>query len=276
MLERITPLVLTFNEAPNIGRTLGQLGWARDIVVVDSFSSDDTLEIISRFPQVRLYQRKFDRHDLQWDFALKQTCISTDWVMALDADFMLSPLLIDEIKNLEPEDAAKGYCARLIFCINGKHIRSSLCPPATFLYRRASANYVQDGHTQKLKLDGRVDLLTAPIVHDDRKSLSRWVISQKQYAILEAEKIRKVPLRKLDFADRIRKLGFVAPPAIFVYCFIVRGGVLDGWAGFYYAFQRVVAEALLTRYLIAAILNRVLGRHSVDAKPWTDQDISLS
>ncbi|HEY0346639.1 MAG TPA: glycosyltransferase, partial [Pyrinomonadaceae bacterium] len=77
MLERITPLVLTFNEAPNIGRTLGQLGWARDIVVVDSFSSDDTLEIISRFPQVRLYQRKFDRHDLQWDFALKQTCIST-------------------------------------------------------------------------------------------------------------------------------------------------------------------------------------------------------
>src|SRR5436853_6996478 len=90
MLDSITPLILTYNEAPNIGRTLEQLRWARDIVVVDSFSDDDTLEIISRFPQARVYQRKFDSHDRQWNYGLRETSITTEWVMALDADFVLS------------------------------------------------------------------------------------------------------------------------------------------------------------------------------------------
>ena len=90
MLQNITPLILTYNEAPNIGRTLEQLRWARDIVVVDSFSNDETLEIVSRFPQVRIYQREFDSHEKQWNFGLKETGISLEWVLALDADYVLT------------------------------------------------------------------------------------------------------------------------------------------------------------------------------------------
>jgi hypothetical protein len=80
MLDQITPLVLMYNEAPNIRRTLESLSWAREIVVVDSFSDDDTLEIAASFPQVRIFQRAFDCHANQWEFGLRDTAITTPWV----------------------------------------------------------------------------------------------------------------------------------------------------------------------------------------------------
>src|SRR5215510_832543 len=103
MLDQITPLILTYNEAPNIGRTLEQLRWARDIVVVDSFSADNTVEIASSFPQVRVLQRKFDSHEKQWNFGLQETGIATKWVLALDADYFVTDELVEELKSLVPD-----------------------------------------------------------------------------------------------------------------------------------------------------------------------------
>ena len=80
MLDQITPLILTYNEAPNIARALAGVSWAKDIVVVDSFSDDDTLQIAASFPQVRVIQRKFDSHRNQWEFGQKETRISTPGV----------------------------------------------------------------------------------------------------------------------------------------------------------------------------------------------------
>src|SRR5438132_6116725 len=101
MLSEITPLVLTFNEAPNIRRTLERLTWAKEILVVDSFSADETLDIIREFPQTRVLQRKFDNHTNQWNFGLDQ--VQTEWVLSLDADYVLSPELVDEIVHLDSE-----------------------------------------------------------------------------------------------------------------------------------------------------------------------------
>src|SRR5205823_458185 len=98
MLEQITPLILTYNEAPNIGRALEQVSWARDIAVVDSFSDDATLEIVARCPQARVFQRRFDCLEKQWNYALTETGIGTDWILALDADYIATPELIDEIR----------------------------------------------------------------------------------------------------------------------------------------------------------------------------------
>jgi glycosyltransferase involved in cell wall biosynthesis len=121
--EKITPLVLSFNEAPNIGRTLKQLRWAQEIVVVDSFSDDATVAIAKSFPQVRVFQRKYDNHCAQWNFGLKETGISTEWVLALDADFVLSAELIDEIGSLELSSSARGYSAPFRYCIKGRTLR---------------------------------------------------------------------------------------------------------------------------------------------------------
>src|ERR1041385_9186314 len=114
MLDQITPLILTYNEAPNIARSLGALRWAREIVVVDSFSDDDTVAIASSFPNVRVVQRVFDNHRNQWEFGLKETGISTPWVLALHADYVVSGELVAEIENLKPADQTAAYRASFV------------------------------------------------------------------------------------------------------------------------------------------------------------------
>ena len=106
MLDRITPLILTFNGVPNIARTLEQLRWARDIVVIDSFSDDETLEIVSRYPQARVLQRKFDSFAAQCNFGLRETGIESEWVLSLDADYVLTPELIEELASLRDQRQA--------------------------------------------------------------------------------------------------------------------------------------------------------------------------
>src|SRR5689334_21318342 len=190
MLDQITPLILTYNEAPNIARSLGALSWAKDIVVVDSFSEDDTITLAKLIPRVRVFQRAFDCHRNQWEFGLKETGIATPWVLALDADYVLSAEVIAELKNLTPDAQTAGYRANFVYCIKGKKLRSGIYPPVTVLYRREAATYVQDGHTQRVALEGTIEDLHAPIFHDDRKSLKRWLNSQAKYTELEAQKLR--------------------------------------------------------------------------------------
>ena len=263
MLDQITPLILTYNEAPNIARALASLSWAKDIVIVDSFSNDETVEIASSFPGVRIFQRAFDSHRNQWEFGLRATTIATPWVLALDADYVLSDELITELENLQPAPETAGYRAGFVYCIKGNKLNSGIYPPVTILYRRAAASYIQDGHTQRVTLEGTIEPLKSPVFHDDRKSLKRWFSSQARYTELEAQKLLAADPNTLGLADRMRRWRFVMPPAMLVYCLIVRGGVFDGGAGFYYAFQRVVAELMLSLHLIenSFTRDRVHTRH---------------
>lgn len=256
MLDQITPLILTYNEGANIARALESLNWASDVVVVDSYSDDETLEIAASFPHVRVFQRVFDAHRNQWEFGLKETGIATNWVLALDADYVVASDLLNELQHLQPDNDTMGYRARFVYCINGKRLRSGIYPPVTVLYRRAAATYLQDGHTQRVSIDGRVEPLQSPMLHDDRKSLSRWFQSQTRYTALEAQKLLSADRAELGLTDRMRRWWLVVPPAALLYCLIVRGGVFDGWAGFYYAFQRTLAELMLSLYLIENSLGR--------------------
>ena len=250
MLAHITPLILTFNEAPNIRRTIGRLTWARDIVVVDSGSTDETRQILKEFPNVRVFERPFTTHAEQWNYGLETTGIVTEWVLALDADYVLSDAFERELHSLAPDASTGGYRASFKYCINGKPLRGAAYPPVVVLFRRAGAKYRQDGHTQRVQVAGSLVALASPIYHDDRKSLGHWRAAQRRYMRLEAEKLRASRFRELGAVDRLRRLVVVAPPAIFFYCLVLRGGVLDGKAGLFYALQRAVAEAILSLHLI--------------------------
>jgi glycosyltransferase involved in cell wall biosynthesis len=260
MLEQITPLILTYNEAPNIERTLGKLSWAKDIVVVDSGSSDTTRELLARHPAVRVYERAFTGHADQWNFGLGSTAIRTDWVLALDADFVLSDALLAELRALVPSQAVGGLRASFVYCIHGKPLRGSLYPPVTVLFRRARARYVQQGHTQRVSVEGETESLHAPIYHDDRKPIGHWLASQARYMRIEADKLRGAVPGELRWQDRIRRLRVIAPFGVLFYLLLVRGLILDGWPGVFYACQRAVAEAILSLYLIEGDLSLRIDR----------------
>lgn len=252
MLERITPVILTLNEEPNIGRVLERLTWAGSVVVVDSFSTDGTVDIVSRFAKVRVLQRKFDAHAAQWNYAIGETGIDTEWILALDADYVLSEGLVEELAVLHPDADVSGYKAFFRYCVFGKPLRGTLYPPVTVLYRRQGARYIQDGHTQRIDLPGNVGQLNSYILHDDRKPLSAWLLAQDRYMRLEAEVIRHSSWSDLGMADRVRRLIVVAPVLTFFYCLFAKGGILDGYAGLFYALQRTVAELILSLKLIQA------------------------
>jgi glycosyltransferase involved in cell wall biosynthesis len=248
MLQNVTPLILTYNESPNIDRTLQRLTWAKIIVVIDSYSQDETVAIARTYPQVQVFQRNFDTHATQWNYGLEQ--ITSEWVLSLDADYCLSEAIIAELKMLSPNSAVNGYFASFKYCVFGKPLRGTILPPRQVLFRKANATYIDDGHTQLLELSGYSAQLKSSIYHDDRKPLSRWLWAQDRYMLIEVKKLSETPLQELSWGDRIRKQKILAPFVILIYCLILKGGVLDGWHGWYYAFQRVLAELLLAIRLI--------------------------
>lgn len=248
MLEVITPLILTYNESPNISRVLRKLTWAKRIVVVDSYSTDDTLTILREFPRVQVYQREFDTFASQCNFGLR--LISTDWALSLDADYVLTEELIDELKALNPQASINAYSAKFKYCIWGKPLRGTLYPPRKVLYRREHAYYEDDGHAHHVQVLGQSAWLSSYILHDDRKPMSRWLSSQDRYMIREVEKFRHASRPELSVGDKIRRRKALAPFIVLFYCLFVQRGILDGWAGWYYALQRMLAEALLAIRLI--------------------------
>jgi len=244
LLDRITPLILTRDEAPNIGRTLGQLTWAREVVVVDSLSTDDTVRIARQFPNVRVVSRAFDSHERQWSFGVDQ--VTTPWVLTLDADYFVPEALVREIASLDPPPDFAAYEAAFVYAIHGRPLRSALYPPRAVLLRCGAFEIWQDGHTQRVRVHGRVELLHTRLIHDDRKDLRRFFETQRKYVRLEAAKLRSASWKSLPLAGRIRRLRVIAPFAILLKTSIGKRALLDGRAGLRYVFERVVAEAMLS------------------------------
>jgi len=246
-LHSITPLVLTFNEQENIDRCLNNLSWAKTVVVVDSESSDQTVDQIKRFPNASVASRRFTNHTDQWNYGLSR--VASEWVLTLDADYVVTEELVDELKALQPNHDV--YEAAFAYCVHGKALRASLFPPRALLFRPAKFSYRADGHTQLLDTSNtEVGKLRTQILHDDRKPLSRWVNSQLKYAELEASKLASTPHAQLGWKDRLRTKYVLAPILTVFYCLFVRGLILDGWPGIYYTMQRVFAELTLSMVLL--------------------------
>jgi glycosyltransferase involved in cell wall biosynthesis len=250
MLDRITPLILTLNEEANISRCLAQLTWAKRIVVVDSFSTDRTLELVRQAPQAEVLQREFDHHAPQCSFGL--THIGSEWTLSLDADYILTDALVEEMARLTPFEDTTAFVAGFRYCVLGRPLRGTLYPARPILFRTREGQYVADGHAHRLTTPaGKAAVPLSNFVHhDDRKPLTEWLRNQIRYASLEATKLRGTPRSELSTADRIRVTTLLGPLLVLPYCLVAQRGLLDGWPGLYYALQRTLAELILSLMLL--------------------------
>jgi len=262
-LDQITPLILTFNEAPNLRASLKGLSWAKQIVVVDSGSTDETLSIAKEDGRVVVFYRPFDHFADQCNFGL--TKITTPWTLSLDADYVCSKLMETELISLDPSVYA-GFQASFIYCIYSRKLRASLYPPRTVLYQTQKASYRRDGHAHRVVVDGQVGKLASLILHDDHKPIDGWLHSQVKYATMESQKLGAVG-GELSWKDRIRKKILFAPVLTVFYCLFGKGLAFNGWAGWYYTFQRVLAEVMLS----LALLDMKLKTKPKSSHPPTSQ-----
>lgn len=247
-LDDITPMILAYNEERNIERCLSALRWAKRVVVVDSFSDDGTVEMCRAHDGVDLVQRPFESAARQGNFGL--SLVESEWVLSLDADYVVTDDLMQEIRALSPDATINGYWVRFVYCVFGLPLRGTLYPPRKVLYRRAWAQYFDDGHTQRVRVPGGEGRLSAPILHDDRKDLARWFRSQARYAQLEAAKLATAGVETLRPIERVRRAKYLAAFLNLLWCLVVKRTILDGRAGWYYAFQRMIAELMLSVCLL--------------------------
>ena len=254
-MTQVGVIILTYNEAPNIERTLSKLGWAKRILVVDSGSTDGTVEIAGKHLNVEVVHRPFDSFADQCNFGLSR--VGTPWVLSLDADYELSDALVSELLSLTPAPGIAGYRAHFIYRVHGRPLRGTLYPPRVVLYRRDGAAYENVGHSHRIKMVGAVIPLRAPIYHDDRKSLRRWFESQRCYAQAEARHLLSAPRSELSKVDRIRLLAGPAPFLALIYTLFIKRCLVDGRTGWFYAMQRMLAEVLIALELLEQRIRRV-------------------
>lgn len=237
--DDVTAMIISHDEELNIERTLAALHGLRKIVLIDSGSSDRTLEIARRYG-AEIHHRPFDTFADQCNFGLQQ--IQTPYVLTLDADHVLAPDFVAALSACDT-DAHCAWNARFRYCVFGQALRASLLPPRIALFRLAQGRFVNDGHAHRVEAQGAVGMLGAAIDHDDRKPLHRWLAAQTRYMEPEVHKLIATPQQALSWPDRLRKL-YLGPPLIVVYCLLVRGLILDGARGLYYTGQRLYAELL--------------------------------
>src|SRR5262249_54406563 len=153
----------------------------------------------------------------QWNHGLKNCGIQRPWVFALDADYLVPSTLVDEVAALQPADSDSGYRISFRYCIHGRPLSATLYPSHVALFRRDHAEFVQEGHTQRIIVEGRIGRLKSRIDHDDRKSVGRWLFSQQKYAQLEADHLLSLPRTGRRLVDRVRLTAIFGPFMVLLY-----------------------------------------------------------
>lgn len=258
-------VILTYNEEVNIEDCLKSVtGWASEIFVVDSGSSDRTTEIAKKFTD-NIIVHPFSGYAAQRNWALDHLPIAHEWMLFLDADERLSPELKAEIPGaiaaagLETE----GFYLKRRLIFMGRWIRHGGYYPTWILrlFRHKAARCEDRSVNEHFFVRGRTAKLNGDILHVDLRALDHWIAKHNRYAKLEAEELLKresfVHERREDKTDEMQAsfLGSQAerkrwlrdrfwnrlPPLVrpflyFTYRYFFRMGFLDGWQGLIYHF----------------------------------------
>jgi glycosyltransferase involved in cell wall biosynthesis len=241
-------LILTKNEEPNLKRVLDKLTWLEKVVILDSYSTDATLEIAAAYTNTMVVQRPFDTHGQQWNYGL--SLLDSEWVLSLDADYVLPDDFIAETEKYVLSGNETAYETNFKFLVFGKPLLKDNTTPRPVLFRRALCSYFDDGHTQRLQINGPKGMYKSVILHDDRKSLSRWLSNQDGYAIKECDKLVTGSGEGLPLSSKIRKTKVFAPFIVFFYSLFIKGLIFNGWRGWHYTLQRTMVEMILALRLI--------------------------
>jgi len=241
-------LILTKNEEPNLKRVLDKLTWLEKVMIVDSFSTDATLEIAASFNNTVVVQRSFDSFAGQCNYGL--SLLTSEWVLSLDADYVLTDEFINETKEFVKTGNKAAYATKFKFVVFGKPLLKDNTTPRPVLFKKEAGSYFDDGHAHRLLLKGEEGAYTAHILHDDRKSLSRWLSNQDGYSIKEGHKLMETPAGELPLSGKIRKTKIFAPFFVFFYSLFVKGLIFNGWRGWHYTLQRTMVEIVIALRLI--------------------------
>lgn len=258
----VSVVIFTLDEEDNLPTCLDSLEWCDDVHVVDSFSTDAT-EAICRRRGASFVSHGFEGFGTQRNWALRELDLAHDWVLILDADERVPPALAREICAIasDPDPETGAYRLTRRFHLWGRWLRhSSLYPTwvVRFVHRRR-VEYVNRGHGETQRVDGRVGRLEGYLIDENLKGLDDWFERQARYARRDAEheletESRPTPRGGLFSRDPLerraamKRLSTLLPFRAFfyfVYSYVFRFGFLDGRDGFYFCRMRALYQAMV-------------------------------
>lgn len=253
----ITVVILTLNEEVNITQSVSNvIGWAKDVFVLDSGSSDNTIKIAEELG-AKIFYRKFDNYAKQRNYAIQELPVETEWMYFLDADEYLTEDLKTEISAEIINPTADGYLIKYRFYFMGKWIKHGAYYGTKILrlFKKGKATVDRDIN-EHIRIDGTIKELQNDFIHKDNKSISDWIDKHNRYSTFEAQELLNYEKRqKENERDNFANLFGTSPqrkrwireyiwnpllpplsrPFIyFFYRYIFRLGFLDGRAGFIY------------------------------------------
>ena len=268
----VSVLIMTQNEEPNIAQAIDSVINAFDeVIVVDSFSTDATIEVLHRYPSVRVFQNAFVNWAVQRMWMIKNCNVKNEFVFFLDADEYVELPFVFELKTLlERPGQFDAVLVQPLYFFLGSPLRHAYGHPGVRrIFRKQIVNFHGQGAREYSDNSGNEVVMTQPLMHRDLKNIDSWVIKHIRNADREAEYAieqsrRKdwenlnvgrltIPIRiKLLIRNRIwGKLPlFVRPVLYFGFRYFFQLGFLDGRKGFAY----VVMHALWYPMLIDAKL----------------------
>ncbi|WP_395077964.1 glycosyltransferase family 2 protein [Flavobacterium sp.] len=226
-LIKITGLVITFNEEKNIQEVIECLDFVDEIVIVDSFSTDKTIELLKNYPKVRVVQNKFLDFTSQRNVALQNA--SYNWVLFLDADERITPMLKSEIiQELNKPETKDAYLFLRKFYFKKKpiHFSGTQTDKNFRLFKKDKAHYVADKLVHEtLEVNGSIGILKNTLIHysyDEYEAYRKKMIS---YGVLKGKELF-LKGKKYSILTHYIKTIFK-----FFKTYILRLGILDGKSG---------------------------------------------
>jgi glycosyltransferase involved in cell wall biosynthesis len=227
-MPKISALIITLNEAKNISFVLENLSFADEIIVVDSYSEDDTADIAKSYPNVKVFQNKFLDFTTQRNFALEKA--KHEWVLFLDADERVTDDLKDEILEVinQPKTADAYYFYRK-FMFKGKplHFSGWQTDKNIRLFKKSKSTYTAERLVHEvLKVEGTTSYMKHKLIHYSYSSYSSYKAKMISYAKLKAKELKQKGLEKPNAYHY-----FIKPAYKFLYDYVIRLGFLDGRKG---------------------------------------------
>jgi len=247
---RISAVIITLNEEDRLPDCLASLqGVSDEIVVVDSYSADSTLEI-ARAAQARVWQNRFEDYSQQKNFAMSQA--GCEWILNLDADERVSPELkraIIELKGSGIPGTTTAFAIKRKTYYLGRWIRHSGWYPdrKIRLFKKSAASWQGRIH-ERLHVDGDIASLPGEILHFTYRNIGDHVRRLERYSAFQAEEI----VRKGKKCLFLRL--FLLPPVTFLRHYIWKLGVFDGYPGLVIAMVSSWGTAM--KYLKAIAMKR--------------------
>jgi glycosyltransferase involved in cell wall biosynthesis len=257
----ISVIILTHNEAGDLPRCLNSLRWCDDVHVVDSGSSDDTINIAQKFG-VLIYENPFKSFGIQRNWSLDHCDIKHSWILFLDADEVANDEFIKAMTKAvgdAPDSTAGFYCCWKWIYEERWLKRCDSFPKWQFrLMRKGRARFTDFGHGQKeADVQGAINYLPVPYDHHGlSKGIGHWLDRHNRYATLEAAARLSAPIVWRDvFSAHGSKRNKALKPIVsrmpgwplmrFFITYFLRLGFMEGRAGFVYCANLAYYEFLI-------------------------------